>query len=187
MIYGLSSWEKLDRFQPRLFANGNIVVLQRQKITTSQESFVLGALALALSAGSFFFPYILGETPWSLESLKPTDLFQATGALFGAILIAKSKEGMRIRNEHGGVHPEDTLLVLDANKKTFFRQKGTTEEVIAPLQNISLEIHAQRGNKYIEYRIFAIYPEGKTFLIKTTTQKSAETILQKIKDHLQLS
>ena len=186
MIYGLSAWEKPDRLQPRLFFNGNTVVVQKTKFATSQEWLALGAVTLIISVGSFLFPYLVEGGLPTLAAINMNNILPAVGALAGILLITKSKEGMRLRNEQGGIHPEDTLLVLDGSKRVFTKQKGTLEETLASLQDLSLAIRILRSSKQTEYRIVATYPQGSEALAKYSTQKGAEAMLQNLKTRLQL-
>lgn len=186
MIYGISTWEKLDQSQPRLFTNGNTVVVQRTKFATSQEWLVLGTIFLIMGLGSFLLPFLAQGTLPLLSSLNPGHILPALGVASGIVIIGKSREGIRLRNEQGGIHPEDTLIVLDGTKKTVVRQQGTTEEAITTFQDLSLEIRIQHNNKQTEYRIVAKYPQGNETLAKTTSQKSVDVLLQNLKTRLQL-
>lgn len=185
MIYGLSSWEKIDRTQPWLFANGNTVVIQRPKFLTSPATYILGIFLTLFGAASLVWLYFSNEL--SFDTINSTHILAGLSIIPGIWISLRAKEGTELRKEQGGIHPTDTLLVLDGSRKDVKKQIGTTEEFITSFENMQFEIEVRRNNKQTQYKIQITHPKGKERIATTTTQKSSDALLQNIKTRLQIA
>lgn len=187
MIYGISSWEKPDKLQPWLRVNDNTVVFQQTKFATSQEYIALAIVIAIISTGAFLFPYLTGELSFFSFSFRSVDALSLVGIGFSFWLFTRSKEGVHLRQEQGGIHPSDTLFVLDGSKRVLMKQQGSTENLVTSFENLKLELQTQRSGKRVTYRICAIHPKGKEQLISTSTQKSGQTLVDNIKTRINLT
>ncbi len=185
MIYSLFSWEKIDQLQPWIFSNGNIVVVQRPKFFTSPIAYILGIFLIFLSVVSIVWIYFSNE--FSSIGINSAYILGGLSIIPGILLSLHAKKGIELRQEQRGIHPTDTLIVFDGSKKTVFKQKGNTEEVVTSFQDMRFEIQIQRDNKRIQYKIQMTHPQGKEHIATTTTQKLSNALLQNIKTRLHIA
>lgn len=184
MIYDLRSWEKIEKTQSRIFANGKRVMSQKTGFATSEEFFVMSMIIGIISAIVFLvplIPFFTGQAPLRWEIHDPITLFVILGCIWMGI---QSKEGIKLRNEQGGIHPKDTLLVLDGEKQILSKQQGTNEEVLIPLSQVAFHIRIHRGKNKTFYKIEAHYPQGKQVIASCARQDLAEAALVEIKSRL---
>lgn len=187
MIYGLSSWEKIDRVQPWLLANGDVIVIQKPNFLTSPGTYILSIFITIVGAASIAESYFSGELTFALATINPVNILAALGTALGIWISIQVKAGIALRKERGGIHPADTLLVLDGSRKDVKKQIGTTEELITSFENMRFEIEIRRNSKQNQYRIQIVHPQGKEHIVTTTTQKSSDALLQNIKTRLHIT
>lgn len=182
MIYGIASWEKIDRMQPWLLAYGSTVIVQQPKFLTSPATYILGIFLTILGTATLAGFYFSGELILTIATIDPIVILAGASIALGIWLTVQAKAGTTLRKEQGGIHPTDTLLVLDGSQKTVTKQTGTTEEVITSFQDMQFEIQVRRNNKQTQYRIQIVHPKGKERIVVATTQASADKILKTIKE-----
>lgn len=185
MIYGLTSWEKLNTLAPTIFINGNVVVSQRTKLFTSHFAYVIAAFLILygiLPLGGYFV-----GVHFSLSNIQPTDVFSLVSIVIGIVLIFNARTGIALRNEQGGIHPTDTLTILDSSTKTVTQQIGTITNSICNFSDLRLELHLQKNSRSSEYVIVAFYPSGKINLGRGKNRLDTERVLQEIKTRLQIA
>lgn len=187
MIYGLSSWEKIDRTQPWLLTNGDVVVIQKPKFLTSPNTYILSIFLTIVGTASIAESYFSGEPTFTLTTINPVHILAGLSTALGIWISAQVKTGIALRKEQGGIHPTDTLLVLDGSRKDVKKQIGTTEELITSFENMQFEIEIRRNSKQNQYRIQIVYPQGKEHIVTATTQKSSDALLQNIKTRLHIT
>ncbi|MEK9156650.1 MAG: hypothetical protein AAB448_00745 [Patescibacteria group bacterium] len=182
MLYTNSSWEKIHT---GVFKNGNQIISHQLAFFASSGPLFLGGFFIffaAVHTGIQYFNHVL-----SWKNLQSLDIILFATAIFGGWLITKGRAGLEVRKEHGGIHPNDTLIVLDSTTQDVMKQKGMTEERIGTFANMQLSIRMDRSGKNVKYRIEAIFPEKKERIATTNNRTHAEKLLQEIKSHLHIS
>ncbi len=177
MIYSLDSWKKLHF---TVFSDGNRVVSQHFSFVTSPGAFVVGIIFLCISVLdliSFF----------AQNGPEPLLIIALIFIVAGAVLTIKSKIANNVRREHGGIHPDDTLIILDASHQTATKQKGNSEEHVTSFADMQLVLGYYDSRKTTKHQIDLIYPQGKVCLVSTNNRALAEKLLQEIKTILNIT
>lgn len=171
MLFNLSTWGKLAPDQPNVFINGTVIVVRRQQFYTSSLGILIGTIVL-----------FIGITLYEKGLMA---FVSGTISLLGVLFARYAYTADILRKEQGGVHPQDTLLILNGSQKTLTKQINGSESRLAALQDTRFEISVSSNHKENRrYRLFITYPQGKELIARATTQASCNKLLKDIEEAL---
>lgn len=179
MLYTNASWEKIHA---RLYKYEKKIISHRLSFFASSAPLIIGGVFIlfaVVNTGSAYLNHAL-----SFKSLQPVDLFFFIGVACSVWLISKGKVEKETSKEHGGIHPDDTLIILDGAAQTVMKQVGMTEEQVGTFANMQLNIRKDKSGKNVKYCIEAVFPQKRERIAITHNKARAEKLLQEIKTHL---
>lgn len=168
-----------------LYKHGNQIIGHKLSFFASSAPLVMGGMFILFAVVNTGIKYL--DHAFSFKSLQPIDFFLFAGAACGVWLISKGKAGKETSKEHGGIHPDDTLIVLDSTAQTAIKQVNMTEEPLGMFTNMQLNIRKDQSGKNTSYRIEVIFPDKKERIATTNNKAHAEKLLQDIKTHLNIT
>lgn len=183
MITSTTSWEKM---RPRLYKNGDLLIVREIRSLDSIFTPILGAAFLFLGLYQGIPAYINGSLFTSVN--LPWNLLTFVFVALGLGLIYKGKVTRDTRNEQQGIHPNDTLTIFDKNRKTVTKQTGTTkEEQLATFNNMKLELGFNHDSDLPTIHVILKHAKGEEILLPASTKFEGERILKEMKDFLNVS
>lgn len=183
MITSAASWKKM---RPRLYKNGDLLIVREIRSLDSIFTPVLGAAFLFLGIYQGIPAFINGSLFTSTN--LPWNLLTLIFIVLGLGLIYKGKITRDTRNEQQGIHPNDTLTVFDKNRRMVTKQTGTTkEEQLATFDNMKLELGFNHDRDLPTIHIVLKHPKGEEILLPASTKFEGEKILKEMKDFLKVS
>lgn len=176
-MYMLTSWLKI---RPNVYDAGGKVVFIKQKFLTSVFSILIGANSLIVGIVYGLITYYTDR-----PEDKMIMLFLAAGpvAALGLFLLVKGIEGNRIRQESGGIHPTDTLYIIDGSSKELRRCVGNIEERLADFENLKMEIITIHG-KNTSYSIQLAWADQKIRVASSGRKSDMEKLLADIQNRV---
>ncbi len=178
-MYMLTSWLKIF---PNVYDAGNKIVFVKQKFLTSVFSILIGANSLIVGIVYGLITYYTDRT-----EDKMIMLFLAAGpvAALGLYLLLKGIEGNRIRQESGGIHPTDTLFIIDGSNKELRRCVGNIEERLTDFADLKMEVITIHG-KSNTYSIQLAWADQKIRVANSGRKSDMEKLLTDVQSRVGL-
>lgn len=174
-MYDLSVWQKIDQ---HLFdAGGGRLVHIRQPFMTSAPAILIGSVMSLPMLGYGIVQIVHGEDALALITANHIHVLFIP---FGLWILISGIKGYSERQEHGGVHPKDTLLIFDTSAGELRRSVDGMEERVSALSDVTLTTKIERG-KNTNYKILVHWqPDGKTTLSSTVSKSIHAKRLEEI-------
>ena len=183
MIHNLSAWKKINEAHPDLLTNGKSIVLQKRKFTTSRDGFLVGVFLAIFGIAILLERYFASNFPFSFISFNLQQIIPEICVIAGIWLAIKARNGKNLRQEQGGIHPTDILIILDGQKKEVTQQINTSEKFLTSFKEMRIENETRRDGKRNYYcQIQIRYTGGKEILAVTSTKTSAQKLTQDIEN-----
>ncbi len=176
-------WEKI---RPGLYKNGNSLIAHRVRPADSVFALIFGAVMFGLGAYQLIGIYTISKYAEEGLALSPGNILPLLLAVIGAIMLYKGKVAQDIRKEQGGIHPNDTLIILDAAQKTVIKQQGLQEEKLTTFDEMRLEMTYGGADNTTTFIVLK-HPKGEEILMSTVNKFKGEKMLTEIKKHLHIT
>ncbi len=179
MYHNTIAWQKIAK---NVYdADGKIVFI-RQKFLTSPVPIIIGGASVMSAIMIALITY------FTIEDSNLIAVFIASGAIeaiVGGSLLFVGLKAKSERDQNGGIHPKDTVYILDSRQDEVRRQAAGEDERIAKLSETTLGITIERDSGSSRYFLELHIPtKEKITLLVRQDRTEAEKLLSDIKTRL---
>jgi hypothetical protein len=177
MEYRFAGWKKLEE---NVYDAGNQIVVLQKNFLASLTAILIGGIIIFFAG--IYIPVIFIRLDAEKHFFA---VFLMLPIILGLWLMAKGFQGRKEREEKGGIHPADTLIIFDSRSREVRRKIGGTEEHLANFDEISLTTRVVYGK--IQYHLIDLtWPNKTTILCSSSSENKSQQLLINICDRLGL-